>query len=60
MHTTDWTQYSLLTVDTLILITTYEKSVTVTPIFRDEEIMTMRNYTIPTVTQLHCLSSQTN
>lgn len=37
----DWTQYSLLTIDTLILITIYEKSVTIIPIFGDEEIMTM-------------------
>lgn len=40
MLTMDWIQYSLLTIDTLIIITTYEKSVIVIPIFRDAETMT--------------------
>lgn len=59
MLTMDWIQYSLLTIDTLIIITTYEKSVIVIPIFRGAETMTMRDYIILMVTQLYCLSSLT-
>lgn len=33
-----WTQYSLLAIGSLILVKTYEESVTVAPRFRDEEI----------------------
>lgn len=46
----------LLTIDTLIIITTFEKSVIVITIFRGEETMTMIDYTILTVTQLPFIS----
>ena len=51
MLTMSWTQYSLLITGALILTTTYDKSVTVALIFRDEENMTMRDYTVLKVTQ---------
>lgn len=46
-----WTQYSLLTISALILTTTYDKSVIIALIVRDEENVTMRDYRVPKVTQ---------
>lgn len=48
MPTMGLAQYSLLMISDLILTTVYD---TVAPIFRDEEIMTVRNNTVSKTTQ---------